>query len=223
MVHKVSPRVPAEAAVIVSAVLGNGIRWLRQMGGVSIGDTVVIEGPGPQGLAAVVAARESGAARIIVTGLGGDGERFRMATLFGAHRVVDVTQEDPVAVVASLTGGDMADLVMDVTGNPQGAINALDLVRQGGTVVLPGTYGTETLVPLPLDKVFLKEIRIQGVYSHDLGSVVPALKLVEAGRYPLEKMVTHRFSLAEVERAIRLVGGMIPEDSAIKAVVDPRL
>ena len=48
MVHKIDPSVPAEAAVLVPAVIGNGIRWLRQIGGASIGDTVVIEGPGQQ-------------------------------------------------------------------------------------------------------------------------------------------------------------------------------
>jgi alcohol dehydrogenase len=223
MVHKIDPSVPPEAAVIVSAVLGNGIRWLRQMGGVSIGDTVVIEGPGPQGLAGVVAARESGAARIIVTGLSGDKGRFEMARLFGAHHVVDVSAEDPVAVVGGLTGGGMADVVMDVTGNPQGALSALDLVRQGGTIVLPGTYGTDTPVPLPLDKVVLKEIRIQGVYSHDLRSVIPAIKLAEGRKYPLERMVTHCFPLQEVERAIRLVGGLVPGETTVKAVVNPNL
>ena len=223
MVHKISPDVPAEAAVIISAVLGNGIRWLRQMGGASIGDTIVIEGPGPQGLAGVIAARESGAAQIILTGLTGDEKRFEMAKEFGAHHTVDVLKQDPVEFVSGVTGGEMADVVMDVTGNPKGAILALDLVRQGGTVVMPGTYGTGVEIPLILDKVFLKEIRIQGVYSHDMGSVIPSIKLVESRKYPLEKMVTHRFPLERIEEAIKTVGGMAPGQSPIKAVMDPKL
>jgi len=223
MVHKIKPSIPAEAAVIIPAVLGNGIRWVRQMGGVSIGDTVVIEGPGPQGLAAVVAAKESGAAQIIVTGLSGDEKRFEMAKIFGADHAVNAKEGDPVKFVSEITGGEMADVVIDVTGNPAGAITAIDLVRQGGTIVMPGTYGTETKVPLSLDKIFLKEIRIQGVYSHDMKSVVPAIKLVESGKYPLEKMVSHRFSLNEVEKAIRTIGGMIPGESPIKAVIYPKL
>jgi alcohol dehydrogenase len=223
MVHKIKPSVPAEAAVIIPAVLGNGIRWLRQIGGVSMGDTVVIEGPGPQGLAAVVAAKESGAGQIIITGLSGDEKRFAMAKLFGADQAVNVNETDPVKFLSEITGGEMAEVVIDVTGSPTGAITALDLVRQGGTIVMPGAYGTETKVPLLLDKVFLKEIRIQGVYSHDMRSVIPAIQLVESGKYPLEKMVSHRFSLKEVEKAIRTIGGMIPEESPIKAVVYPKL
>jgi alcohol dehydrogenase len=223
MVHKIKPSIPAEAAVIIPGVLGNGIRWLRQMGGVSIGDTVVIEGPGPQGLAAVVAAKESGAAKIIVTGLSGDEKRFEMAKMFGADHTVNAKEVDPVQFVSEITGGEMAEVVIDVTGSQAGAIAAIDLVRQGGTIVMPGAYGTDAKIPLSLDKIFLKEIRIQGVYSHDLRSVIPAIKLVESGKYPLEKMVSHRFSLNEVEKAIRTIGGMIPGESPIKAVIDPKL
>jgi L-iditol 2-dehydrogenase len=73
-------------------------------------------------------------------------------------------KQDPVKKVQEITAGRMADLVMDVTGRPEGAIAAIDMVRKGGTVILPGLYGTTTQVPLLLDKVVLKEIRLQGVY-----------------------------------------------------------
>ena len=58
-VHRISEELPGDVAVLVCAVLGNGVRWLRTVGGVTIGDTAVVVGPGPQGLAATVAARES--------------------------------------------------------------------------------------------------------------------------------------------------------------------
>lgn len=220
MVHKITPTVPAEAAVVATAVLGNAIRWLRQIGGVSIGDTVVIEGPGPQGLAAIIAARESGADRIIVTGTSRDGSRLDMARSLGADHIVVVDQEDPVARVSDLTGGEMADAVIDVTGIGKGAQLALDLLKQGGTFVMPGTYGTDTEVPLFLDKIVLKEIKIIGAYSHDMRSVEPAVKLVEAGKYRLEKMVTHRFKLEQADLAVRTVGGMIPGELPVKAIIE---
>lgn len=223
MVHKVDPSVPAEAAVLVPAVIGNGIRWLRQMGGVSIGDTVVIEGPGQQGLAAVIAAKESGAAKIIVTGVTKDQRRFEMARLLGANFIIDVMKEDVVDRVKQITRGEMADIVIDVTGIPQGAMSAIDLVRQGGTIVLPGTYGMEAQVPLFLDKIVINEIRVQGVYSHDIRSVIPAINLVESRKYPLEKLVTHRFPLEEAEKAIQTAGGMVPGEFPIKVIIDPHL
>lgn len=221
MIHKISEDVPAEAAVLVCAVLGNAVRWLRQMGSVSIGHTVVIEGPGQQGLAGVVVAKESGAAKIIVTGVTQDQRRFEMARLLGADYCIDISREDPVKTVQEITGGEMADVVMDVTGHKEGAIAAIDMVKRGGTVVLPGLYGTAKEVPLLLDKVVVNEIRLQGVYSHNLTSVGPAIKIVESRKYPLEKMVTHRFPLREAEKAVRTVAGEVEGEDPIKVVLLP--
>ena len=223
VVHRIDSSIPAAAAVLAPAVLGNGIRWLRQIGGVSIGDTVVIQGPGQQGLALVIAAKESGASTIIVIGLTKDGRRFEMAKLLGATHTIDCQKNNAIGFIKEITRGEMADIVVDVTGSPQGAISAVDMVRPGGTVILPGTYGTDVHVPLCLDKVVLNEVRLQGVYTHDIRSVLPAIKLIESGKYPLEKLVTHRFALREAERAIKTAGGMVDDDSAIKVVIDPRL
>jgi alcohol dehydrogenase len=221
MVHKISDNLPAEEAVLICAVLGNAIRWVRIVGEASIGDTVVIEGPGLQGLAGVIVARESGAEKIIVTGLGKDRRRFELAREFGATHLVNIEQQNPVEVINEITHGAMADLVMDVTGSPEGAMKALDLVRKRGTIVMPGIYGAQKAIPLILDKIVFKEIRIQGVLSQDITSVLPAIKLAESRKYPLAKMVTHRLPLGEAEKAVRLVGGEMPEQEAIKVVLIP--
>ena len=221
MVHKVSDKLPPEAAVLICAVIGNAIRWLRMIGGVTIGDTVVIEGPGQQGLAGVVVARESGAQNIIVTGLTKDQKRFELAKEFGATHCVDVEQEDAAEAVEEVTAGRMADVVMDVTGHPEGAIRALDLVRKGGTIVIPSIYGADKAIPLVLDKIVFKEAKILGVNSHNIRSVIPAIALAESRKYPIEKMVTHHFPLEEAESAVRLVGGEIETEDAIKVVIVP--
>jgi len=117
--------------------------------------------------------------------------------------------------------GRMADLVMDVTGNPKGCATAIDLVKKKGTVILPGLYGMDREIPLILDKIVYKEVRVQGVFSHDFRSVIPAIQLAESGKYPLEKMVTHRFPLEEAEKAVKLAGGEIEGDDPIKVVITP--
>lgn len=221
MVHRVSDTLPVEAAVLICAVLGNALRWLRMIGGVSIGHTVVIEGPGLQGLAGVIVARESGASEVIVTGLKKDRRRFELAREFGATHCIDIEEEDPVKVVRKITKGMMADVVMDVTGHPEGAVNAFDLVRKRGTIIMPGIYGANKAIPLILDKIVFKEVKVQGVLSHDVQSVLPAIKLAESRKYPIERMVTHRFPLAEAEKAVRLVGREIEGGEAIKVVIEP--
>jgi threonine dehydrogenase-like Zn-dependent dehydrogenase len=117
--------------------------------------------------------------------------------------------------------GRMVDLVLDVTGNPNGARMAIDLVKKKGTVILLGLYGMDKEIPLILDKVVFKEVRVQGVFSHDFRSVIPAIHLAESGKYLLERMVTHRFPLEEAEKAVKLAGGEIEGKDPIKIVIVP--
>lgn len=223
MVHKIGKKVSPEVGVLISAVLGNAVRWLRTIGNVSIGQTVTIVGPGQQGLAAVVVAKESGAAPIIVVGLSKDAKRLEMARRLGADRVINADESDPISAVFDETGGDMADLVMDVTGHPTGASMALALAGKGATVVLPGLYGPDTQVPLLLDQAVLKELRLLGVFSHDFRAVNAAIKLARTGKYPLAEMISHRFPLEQAQQAIQLVGGKVKGEMPIKVVLDPIL
>jgi alcohol dehydrogenase len=221
MIHPVRRDLAPEVGVLICAVLGNAIRWVQMIGGASRGDTVVIQGPGQQGLAGVIAAREAGAERIIVTGTTRDSARFELARIFGADEAINVEKTNPVEAVKELTQGRMADLVMDVTGSPRGPVSAIDLVKKRGTVILPGLYGMDKEIPLVLDKIIYKEVRIQGVFSHDFRSVAPAIELAESGKYPLEKMVTHRFSLEDAEKAVKTAAGEIEGEDPIKVVIVP--
>lgn len=211
IVHRIPKEIPPERAVLINAVIANGIDWVRNMGGARVGDTVVIQGVGQQGLAAVVGAKESGAAVVIATGLSRDKERLALAKEFGADVCIDVEKDDPSTVVADLTRGRMADVVVDVTGSGKSIQKSLDLVRKQGTVVNCGITGTNTLTPLPLDKLVFKEIRLQGVYAKQADAILAAIKLATSGKYLFERMVSHVFPLEEAEKAIKTAEGKTGE------------
>jgi alcohol dehydrogenase len=219
-VHRIAEDVPAEAATMTCANIGNGIRWVRTKGGVTVGDSVVIMGPGGQGLAAVLAAREAGAAQVIAIGLTQDEHRFQVARLFGATHTIDLQEEDPVQKVHELTDGVLADVVVDLTGATASAPLSLELVRPMGTVVIGSNTGAAS-VSLVTSKLTVKEIRYQGVNTHDTPAVRAAIKLVESRRYPIEKMVTHHFPLAQAETAVLAAAGEIELDGFIKGVIVP--
>lgn len=220
MVHKIDDDISAETAVLVCAVMGNGIRWLRQIGNVSIGDAVVIVGPGLQGIAATAVAKESGAAPIMVAGLSRDANRLETARRFGADAVIDIEAVDPVKAVAELTGGKMADVLMDVSGSPDGAGLALSLAGKKATIVLPGLYKTPT-VSLNLNHAVVNELKLLGVFSHDFRAVKPALKMVRESRYPFGELISHEFNLEDAEQALRLVAGKVPGVSPLKVLLNP--
>ena len=83
VMHKVAPGLPIELVALYQPIAA-GMRWAVQEPGTKIGDTVVILGCGHRGLASVVAVREAGAGRVIVTGLRKDAHKLEVARDFGA-------------------------------------------------------------------------------------------------------------------------------------------
>lgn len=223
MVHKIKESISPETAVLISAVLGNGIRWLTTVGNLRVGKSVVIIGPGSQGLAGVIAAKESGAGPIIVIGMSHDAKRLEMAQTFGADILIVADKQDCLKQVHEATKGKMADVVMDVSGNPAAAVLTLDLAGNNATVVLPGLYGPETQVPLVLDKAILKELKLVGVFSHNFPAVETAIAIAEKNKYPLEDMISHRFPLHRAQEAVELVGGFDRKEAPLKVVLDPTM
>jgi threonine dehydrogenase-like Zn-dependent dehydrogenase len=168
------------------------------------GDTVLVLGPGQRGLAALIAAREAGAARVIVTGLAADAKKLALARSFGADATIDVEHEDARRRVRELTGGRGADLVVEVTSYATEPVTAaLDFVAVGGTVVLAGTKGFRSIPDFVSDKIVMKEISVRGAIGVTSSAYRNAIRVIESRRLPLERMHTHDFALRDAEAAIR--------------------
>ena len=222
-VHRIPSHIPARVAVLAKGVLANGVQWIRIKGEVALGATVVIQGAGAQGLAAVVIARDSGAGTIIVTGLRQDSERLSLARELGADHVLVAGEEDVVERVREITGGAMADLVLDVTGSPAAIESSVQVVRRLGTIVLGGLTGKETRTSLLLDHLVWNEVRVQGVFSKGSEAVMGAIRFIErkAGQYPLDRIISHIYPLEKAEEAIRAVAGDDSGIYPIKAALVP--
>jgi alcohol dehydrogenase len=211
----------ADAACLVGSVMANGYQWAVVQGGAHLGDYVLIQGPGQQGLACLFAAKAAGAGRVVVSGRGRDAERLRLATAWGADRIVDVDQEDVLDVVREETGGHMADVVVDVSGSPAAIPTSLKATRRQGTMVLAGLVGTGVKVPLELDDAVWSEKRIQGAYTADATALDATLRSVVATGFPVTDMASHVFPLEETERCIHAVGGEIEGLYPVKAIIRP--
>jgi threonine dehydrogenase-like Zn-dependent dehydrogenase len=170
----------------------------------------------------VIAAREAGAGRIIVTGLSADERKLELAKEFGAHHAINVEREDAASVVREVTGGGMADVVVDVTSYSVEAVKqAMGLARRGGTVVLAGTKGPKPVPEFMSDQIVFKELTVKGALGVDYANYERAIRLIESRKYPLERMHTHTLPLAEAERAIRLLARQEPGDEAIHIALMP--
>jgi threonine dehydrogenase-like Zn-dependent dehydrogenase len=218
-------RVPAGVSPVHAALalpLSNGIEWTYLQGGAGPGQTVLIQGPGQQGLACVVAAREAGAERIIVTGLANptDARRMALARTLGAHHTLAIGEDDLLESVAELTGGRMADLVIDcASGGPASVTSAVQLARKKGRVILGG----QKRQPVPefdSDRIIANFLTVKGMRGHSYAAVELALQLIAGDRHGVKAMSTHTFGLADTHLALRtLVGEGV--EGAIHMTIDP--
>lgn len=221
VVHKVDPGLPPEIAVMFNP-LGAGFRWAVEMPGTRTGDTVVILGPGQRGLASVLACREAGAGRIIVTGLAADAKKLEIARRFGADATIDVENENARERIQELTGGRGADVVVDVSSYATEPVaQAVDFARMGGTVVLAGVKGFKPIPDFVSDKVVMKEVTIKGAIGVTRSGYASAIRLLERRDAPVALMHTHDFGLEEAELAIRTLAREVPGDESIHSCLIP--
>jgi threonine dehydrogenase-like Zn-dependent dehydrogenase len=212
VLHRVPDNVTDAEAGIVTP-LSNGIEWALYDCGVGFMSTVLIQGPGQQGLSQVVACRQAGASLVVVTGTTRDAARLELAKTLGADAVIDVQQEDALARVLELTGGRGVDVVLDCTagaGTTPVLLGIDALRRRGGTLLVQGELAA--FPDFPLKKLTEKAITIKSARGHSFRAVELALAQLASKRFPLELLTTHVFGLEDVDRAIRAVGGEVEED-----------
>jgi len=221
LVTKVDNDLPAEAAVLIGAVMANGFQWAVRQGGVKMGDSVLIQGPGQQGLACTFAAKTTGAAKIFVTGMNRDRERLAVAKKFGATRTINVEEENVIEVIRRETDGELVDVAVDVSGNVEAIRTSVECVRTLGTLVVGGLTRDGIDVPLNVNLIVRRQIRFQGAFTTDNDATEIAMNAIQASKFPVQQMVTHTFPLDETEKCIRAVGGEIPGLYPVKALIKP--
>ncbi len=202
VVSKVSQQVSADIAPLYLPI-SNGIYWVADVGGAKIGSTVIIEGPGQHGLGGVIGAKEAGAACVISIGLSHDERRLAAAKELGADYILRADVDNVVEAVKEITDGKMADMVLNTAGGLPAMETAFDLAGERATIVT-SSYPREAVSGL--EKINGKRLTIKGIGGRDQRSARAAIHLVESGKYPLENLATHRFSIDETYSALQAAG-----------------
>ena len=218
-VHRVPASLDPVGATLFNP-LGAGLRWAVTLPGLAPAAVVAVLGPGIRGLCAVVAARRAGAAFVLLTGAGArDEQRLALGRGLGAHPV-DVTVQDPVAVLRR-EAGQLADVVVDVTAAaPEAFPQALALARSGGTVVIAGTRGQAAVERFNPDGLVFKELRLLGARGVDGAAYADALRLLadddELRRVPARVVTTEPDAVAHLLHDMAHAA-----DRPVRAVVVP--
>ncbi len=207
VLHHVPKGVTPELAGLVTP-MANGVEWSLFDGGVGYDSSVLIQGPGQQGLSQTVICKQAGASLIIVTGTSKDAARLKVAKELGADFTINVNTEDPLARIKEITGGKGVDVVLDCTAGA-GTIPILlgieALKRKGGTMVVQGEL--KEFPNFPLERMTTKFVTLKSARGHSYKACELALEQISSGKAQLAKVTTHRFGLKDVDLAIKSVGG----------------
>jgi threonine dehydrogenase-like Zn-dependent dehydrogenase len=206
-IFKLPEDLPTESVIGAGCALITAIHGVERTG-IAWQDTVVVQGAGPVGIAALAVAKSAGAARVIV--IGGPRHRLDLALRFGADQVVDIdVVRDPAErrrQILESTGGLGADVVLECVGHPQAVVEGMELCRDGGKYLVLGHYCDAGPVAFNPHVITRKQLQVFGSWSSEPRHLRQAIDFLRANRdrFPFHEMVSHRFTLDRANEALAL-------------------
>lgn len=219
-VFRLADDLPSGAVVGAGCALVTAVHGFEKLQ-MQWGESVVIQGAGPVGLASLALAKEAGARPLIA--IGGPADRLERCWQFGADLTIDI-EEVPDAdqrrkMVLDATGGLGADVVVECVGIPVAVVEGWELCRDGAKYLVLGHYGDAGPTLLNPHLITRKELTVMGTWGSEPQHWVKALELLRTRRdaYPFDSLITHRFGLDQVNDAL----GAVARWETGKAVITP--
>ncbi|GAB4112310.1 MAG: zinc-dependent alcohol dehydrogenase family protein [Candidatus Caldatribacteriota bacterium] len=185
-----------------------------------VGESCVIFGPGTIGLCLTVAAKLKGLFPIILIGADkNDESRLKLGKELGADYVINLSniKKEPILLIRELVNSLGVDISIDASGSSIAQILALRALKRGGRNVMVGISNNRSISIIPDSDIVFKEITIYGSILNKGYS--KAIKLIENNKISLKKIVTHEFSLDDIEEAF--IRADSKEENMIKVVINP--
>ncbi len=182
-----------------------------------VGDTVVVQGPGPLGIFGVAFAKARGASHIAV--IGGTQSRLELCKKFGATHLLnrhETTLEERRQFVREMTNGYGADVIIEATGSSLAVAEGVGLLRNGGCYLVTGFGNPEGKVELDcFADISRKNIKLQGVWVSDTQHLLEAVRLVIDNADAFASLAIDRFPLTQATKALEAMR----DRNTLKAII----
>lgn len=198
-VHRIPPNVSMEAAALCEPAC-IAYHAVVDLCNIAPGDTCVVIGPGPIGMlcAQILTAR---GACVVLVGKARHKKRLELAKTLGADVTLASDEVDAVKEVRALTEDFGADFVFECSGKDDAISEGIEMLRKGGTLVEVGvTSPAGSKIDAFLAAV-LKEINIQGSFSHRYPNWDRVLQMMEHDQIKADPLVSAKYPFEECETA----------------------
>jgi propanol-preferring alcohol dehydrogenase len=185
------------AAAVSTDAFGSLYSAMKKLG-VAGGTTVAVFGLGPMGASGIMAAKARGARAIGVDPLA---SRRDFARSVGADIVLGEEAADVVPAILRATGGEGVDAAVDCSGNNAAQNAALDATRRLGRVAFIGEAKQVTI--RPSEQLIRKQLTLMGSWYFNIADYPEIARVIVEAAVPLDRLVTHKFSLDQAEEAFR--------------------
>ncbi len=200
-----------EQVIALGCAGPTAVHGVIEVAGITAGDTVVVQGSGPVGIASAMYAHLAGASRVIL--VGGPPGRLGLAREIGVGDVhIDIFEfpeaDERVRLVLDATPGRRgADVVLECAGVPGAVAEGWEMARRGGTFLALGQYTDRGAVPLNPHVITRNQLRVVGSWGfaekHYLGHIQALPRL--AARFDLPRLIT-RYQLGDANKALADMG-----------------
>lgn len=203
-IYHVPDHLSDQEAVPVNCALATVVDGLQLLS-LNARGCAVVAGSGLLGIYACCWLRENGFEKVIVTDA--VAERLRIAERFGATHTFDVSEHTPEQIgneIRTMTQGEGADLSVEVSGVPQGLINALDWLRMGGTCLTLGLVYPNASLTLDGSHIVKRCLTIRGNHNYHPSALGDALKFLDRihQKYPFDCLIGTTFPLDQINEAL---------------------
>lgn len=222
-VYKLPDRLSFEDGAVLEPLQGC-VEWVN-LAEPQEGEVAVVLGAGSIGLG-IMQVLKTTLSQVIISDV--SPRRLALARELGADVVVDAKEEDVVQKVVELTGvgrsfagraGARADIAMECAGVAATLLQAIEVVRTGGRVVLVGLF--EEAVSIEPNRIIHKPIKLISSFEHpprEQDELAVAIELMSSGKAKGEALVSHRFPLEQINEAFET---QLKPDESVKVVVKP--
>lgn len=194
--------VDLETAAILGCSVFTSYGAVRNVAKLQPGETVAVVAAGGIGLNIIQMAAALGAGRIIAVDI--SDEKLILAKEMGATDTVNSLHQDATQTVRELTGSLGVDIAFEAFGSAGTVETALELVDDGGRVVLVGIAPAGVKANLDIARIVRRKIQVLGSYGARASTDMPeVIRLAASGKIKLNELITDRYALEDADQAYK--------------------